>query len=180
MLVVMGLGLIVMLAISVRWLWHQRWRSASLARRLSVLMAGAASLVLLVLLGGGLQVLWHERPNQPATKADLQILERADALLADEAAWNRKDDKICDDDDRSHKWSLYCVIEAACREASVSCEHTQVASQEVRFAIEEAAPGAARFEGGRMTGFNNRPSTSFEDMKRVLRIARERVRARVQ
>lgn len=176
----MGLGLIVMLAVSFRWLWHQRWRSASLGRRLCIVMAGAASPVLLVLLAGGLQILWHERPNQAATKADLQILEKADALLADESAWNRKDDKICDEDDRSHKWSLYCVLEAACREASVSCEHTQVASQEVRFAIEEAAPGAAQFEGGRLTGFNNRPSTRFEDVKRVLRIARERVRARVQ
>ena len=33
---------------------------------------------------GGLELLWHERPNQPATAADLQIIERADALLADE------------------------------------------------------------------------------------------------
>ena len=180
MLVVMGLGLVVMLAVSLRWLWHQRWHGASLGRRLCIVMAGAACPVLLVLLAGGLEILWHERPNQGATKADLEILEKADALLADESTWNRTDDKICDEDDRSHRWSLYCVLEAACREASVSCEHTQVASQEVRFAIEEAAPGAAQFEEGRLTGFNNRRSTSFEDVKRVLRIARERVGARVE
>jgi hypothetical protein len=62
----------------------------------------------------------------------------------------------------------------------VSCEHTQVASQEVRFAIEEAAPGAAQFDEGRLTGFNNRPETRFEDVKRVLRLARQRVRARLE
>jgi hypothetical protein len=180
MLVAMGLGLGLLLAISSRWLWRQRWRSASLGRRLSIVSVGALSPVLLVLLAGGLQILWHERPNQPATAADLQILEKAEALLADESSWNRKDDRVCDEDDRSHRWSLYCVLEAACREASVSCEHTQVASQEVRFAIEEVAPGAAQFEEGRLTGFNNRPATRFEDVRRVLRMARERVRARVQ
>lgn len=180
MLVAMGVGLVLMLAVIFRWLWRQRWRGAGFGRRVCVVTAGAASGVLLVFLGGGLQILWHERPNQPATAADLQILEKADALLADESFWNRMDDKMCDEDDRSHKWSLYCVIEAACRLTSVSCEHTQVASQEVRFAIEEVAPGAAQFEEGRLTGFNNRPSTRFEDVKKVLRIARERVGARVQ
>jgi hypothetical protein len=180
MLVVMGLGLVIVLTATLRWLWGQRWRSANVGRRVCILITGALSAVLLVLLAGGLQILWHERPNQPATAADLQILEKADALLAAESFWNRKDDKICDDDDRSHKWSLYCAIEAACRDAAVSCEHTQVASQEVRFAIEEAVPGAGQFEEGRLSGFNNRPETRFEDVKRVLRLAREHVRARLE
>jgi len=180
MLVVMGLGLAILLTVALRWLWGQRWRSANVGRRVSILIAGALSAVLLVLLAGGLQILWHERPNQPATAADLQILERADALLAAESSWNRKDDKICADDDRAQKWSLYCAIEAACRDAALSCDHTQVASQEVRFAIEEAVPGAAQFEEGRLSGFNNRPETRFEDVKRVLRLARERVIARLK
>jgi hypothetical protein len=59
-----------------------------------------------------------------------------------------------------------------------TCEHTRVASQEVRFAIEDVAPGK-QFEG-RLMGFNNLPETRFEDIKRVLRLARERVRARLE
>lgn len=180
LLVAMGLGLVIMLTIGLRWLWRQQWRSASGGRRACIVIASAICPMLLVLLAGGLQLLWHERPNQPATAADLQILERADAMLTDESFWNRNDDKLCDDDDRSHKWSLYCVIEAACRDTAVSCEHTQVASQEVRFAIEDVAPGASLFEGGRLTGFNNLPETRFEDVKRVLRLARQRVRARLE
>ena len=176
----MGLGLAVLLALTIRWLLRQRWRRAGGGRRAAIVSACALSLVLLVFLEGGLEFLWHERPNQPATAGDLEILERADALLADESFWNRTDDKVCSDDDRSKKWSLYCALEAACRDAAVSCEHTQVASQEVRFAIEEVAPGAAMFEGGRLTGFNNRPETRFEDVKRVLRLARQRVGARVK
>ena len=179
LLVAMGLGLVSMLAITLRWLWRQRWRRASGGRRACILIAGAVCPMLLVLLAGGLQLLWHERRNQPVTTADLQILERADALLTDESSWNPKDDKRCDDDDRSHKWSLYCVIEAACRDAAVSCEHTQVASQEVRFAIEEVTRGRD-FEEGRLTGFNNLPETRFEDVKRVLRLARQSVRGRLE
>jgi hypothetical protein len=179
-IVAMGLGLVVSLALIFRWLWRQRWRSASAWRRTSIVSASTLSLVLLVFLEGGLELLWHERPNQPATAADVEILERADALLAGESFWNRKDDKVCGDDDRAKKWSLYCALEAACRDAAVSCEHTQVASQEVRFAIEEVVAGAAMFEGGRLTGFNNRPETRFEDVKTVLRLAQERVRARLK
>ena len=179
LLVAMGLGLVSMLAITLRWLWRQPWRGASGGRRACVLIAGVVCPMLLALLAGGLQLLWHERRNQPVTTADLQILERADALLTDESAWNREDDKRCDDDDRSHKWSLYCVIEAACRDAAVSCEHTQVASQEVRFAIEEVTRGRD-FEEGRLTGFNNLPETRFEDVKNVLRLARQSVRGRLE
>ena len=179
MLALMGLGLVVLLTITLRWLWRQRWGRAGVGRRACIVIGGAVSTALLVSLVGGLQVLWHERPNQPATAADLQVLDKADAMLAGESSWNRKDEKICGDDDRTHKWSLYCALEAACREAAVSCEHTQVASQEVRFAIEEVAPGAARFKEGRLTGFNNRASTRFEDVKNVLRLARQRVRARL-
>lgn len=178
LLLAIGLVLAVLLAVALRWLWRQRWRSATVGRRALILIASASCPVLLVFLAGGLQLLWHERRNQPATAADFQILERADALLKDESSWNRNDDKQCDDDDSSRRWSLYCAIEAACRDVVGTCEHTRVASQEVRFAIEEVAWGK-QFEG-RLMGFNNLPETRFEDIKRVLRLSRERVLARLE
>ena len=178
LLLALGLVLVGFLALALRWLLRQRWRSATFGRRSLILISGAACAALLVFLAGGLQLLWHERPNQPATVADGQILERADALLEDESSWNRHDDKQCDDDDSSHRWSLYCALEAACRDVVGACEHTRVASQEVRFAIEEVARGQ-QFEG-RLMGFNNLPETRFEDIKRVLRIARQRVETRLQ
>jgi hypothetical protein len=178
LLLAMGLVLAILLAVVVRWGWGQRWRSATVGRRVLMLVAGAACPVLLMLLAGGLQLLWYERPNQPVTTADLRILERADALLKDESAWNRNDDKQCKDDASSGKWSLYCAIEAACAEVVGTCEHTRAASQEVRFAIEEVARGKPL--EGRLMGFNNLPETRFEDIKLVLRLARERVRTRLE
>jgi hypothetical protein len=178
LLVAMGLALAILLALALRWLGRQRWRGATFGRRGLILVVGAARPVVSVFLVGGLQLLWHERPNQPVTMADLQILERADALLKDDLSWNRHDDKQCDDDDSTRRWSLYCAIEAACREVVGTCEHTRVASQEVRFAIEEVARGK-QLEG-RLMGFNNLPETRFEDIKHVLRLARERVRSRLE
>jgi hypothetical protein len=177
-LLAIGLALTILLTLALRWLGRQRWRAASTGRRGGIVVVGAACLGVSVVFVGGLQFLWHERPNQPVTVADLQILERADALLKDESSWNRHDDKQCDDDDRTRRWSLYCAIEAACREVVGSCEHTRVASQEVRFAIEEVTQGK-QFEG-RLMGFNNLPETRFEDIKHVLRLARERVRKRLE
>ena len=176
-LLAIGVALATLLTLALRWLGRQPWRGATFGRKGLILMVGAACLVVSVFLFGGLQLLWHERPNQPVTVADLRILERADALLKDDGSWNRDDDKQCEDDDRARRWSLYCAIEAACREVVGSCEHTRVASQEVRFAIEEVARGK-QFEG-RLMGFNNLPETRFEDVKHVLRLARERVRTRL-
>jgi hypothetical protein len=48
----------------------------------------------------------------------------------------------------------------------------------VRFVVEEVTHGR-QFEG-RLMGFNNLPETRFEDVKYVLRTARERVRKRLE
>ena len=56
-------------------------------------------------------------------------------------------------------------------------DHTRVALQEVRFAVEEASPGR-QFEG-RLMGFNNLPETRFADVKRAIRTATQRVAARL-
>ena len=140
---------------------------------LSVLVS---CLVILSLLVGGLELLWHERRNQPVTVEDLRILEKADALLKDESAWNPKDDRQCDDDKASGKWSLSCALDVACIEVIGHDDHTRAALQEVRFVVEEVTAGR-QFEG-RLMGFNNLPETRFEDIKRVLRLARDRVAAR--
>lgn len=172
----MGVVLAVSLGLAVRWLWRQRGRKATPARKALIVLVGASCLVILTLLTGGLQLLWHERRNQPVTPEDLRILERADAFLKDESAWNRDDDRLCDDDKATGKWSLSCALDVACIEVLGEYDHTRAALQEVRFVVEEVTAGR-QFEG-RLMGFNNLPDTRFEDVKHVLRVARERVAAR--
>ncbi len=134
-------------------------------------------LALVVLLEGGLELLWHERPHQPATAEDLRIIDRAGALLMAEASWNRNDDKNCEDDKAAQKWSLYCALETACIEVLGHYEHTRVALQEARFAVEAATE--AKPYAGRLMGFNNDPATRFADVKQVLKVARDRIQSRL-
>ena len=82
----------------------------------------------------------------------------------------------CDDDKASGEWSLSCALAVACIEVLGHYDHTRAALQEVRFVVEEVT-GGRQFEG-RLMGFNNLPETRFEDIKRVLRLARERVASR--
>ena len=174
----MGLLLASLLGLIVRWLWRQRGRQASTTRKALLLSAFMACALILWLLLGGLHFLWLERRGQPVTVEDLRILDRADAFLKDESAWNRKDDRQCDDDKASGRWSLSCALDVACTEELGHYDHTRAALQEVRFAVEEATHGR-QFEG-RLMGFNNLPETRFEDIKRVLHVARQRVQERLE
>ena len=81
-------------------------------------------------------------------------------------------------DQAGGRWSLSCALDVACIEVLGRYDHARAALQEVRFFVEEVTHGRS-FEG-RLMGFNNLPETRFEDVKAVLRIARERVRARLE
>jgi hypothetical protein len=174
----MGLVLAGLLGLAAHWLSRQRGRQSTPARTALTLSVLVSCFLMLWLLVGGLQLLWHERRNQPVTVDDLRILEKADAFLKDESAWNRSDDRQCDDDKASGRWSLSCALDVACIEVLGRYDHTRAALQEVRFVVEEVTAGR-QFEG-RLMGFNNLPETRFEDVKRVLRLGRERVAERLK
>jgi hypothetical protein len=116
-----------------------------------------------------------ESRNRPVTGDDLRILQRADQILASPAVWNRKDTRTCKPADRT--WSLFCALENASLDVLGAYRHREVALQEVRFAIEDATKGI-QFEH-RLMGYNNLASTRFEDIKAVLKVATDRVSARL-
>lgn len=118
----------------------------------------------------------YETRGLPVTHDDLRILQRADALLPDAASWNRHDDRSCPAGQPT--LSLFCALQAASVEVLGTYDHRRVALQEVRFAIEEVS-GGREFEH-RLMDFNNLPDTRFEDVKRVLAIARQRVVTRLR
>ncbi len=125
----------------------------------------------------------YESTDLPVSIEDLRTLERASALLANESAWNRNDDRICTDDEAMNKRSLFCALTRASAESYGShdsrrvADHRRVALQEVRFAVQEATRG--RDLEHRLMDFNNLPETRLADVQRVLARATERVRARL-
>jgi len=119
-----------------------------------------------------------ERRDQPVTKEDLLILERAAHLLETEAVWNRKDDRECEDDEASGKRSLFCALTKACIDVLGKYDHRRTALQEVRFAVEDATRGQD-FEH-RLRDFNNLPQTTLADVHRILQVATARVQSRLK
>lgn len=117
----------------------------------------------------------YELRDQPVSIEDLQILDRADQLLANETIWNRNDTRECPSG--ASTVSLYCALYAACTEIHGSYDHRRVALQEVRFSIETLS-GGREFEH-RLMDFNNLPETTFGDVKKVLALARARVASRL-
>jgi len=116
-----------------------------------------------------------ERRDQPVTEEDLRILQRADAILSSAAVWNRHDTRICKPEDRA--WSLFCAMEKASLDVLGEYRHREVALQEVRFAVEDVTKGV-EFEH-RMMDYNNLSSTSFEDIKKILKVSTQRVSDRL-
>ena len=118
-----------------------------------------------------------ERRDLPVEPEDFQILLRAEALLSTAVAWNRDDERVCVDDERRMRRSLFCALHQASLDVAGEYRHRRPALQEVRFAIEDAT-GGREFEH-RLRDFNNLPSTDFDTITRVLHSARRRVAERL-
>jgi hypothetical protein len=99
----------------------------------------------------------------PVTPADLKIVLRAREILSSPAVWNRADTRVCPPEAKT--FSLYCALEKATVEVSAEFAHRGAAMQEARFAIEALAPG--RDYEHRLMGYNNDPTTTFADIRKV-------------
>jgi len=112
----------------------------------------------------------------PVTRADLDIVRRARAIIAAPAQWNRADNRQCPAG--AKVFSLYCALEKATRDAGLNFEHRGAALQEVRFVIDEIS--AERDYDHRLMDYNNDPRTSFADMQQVLHIAEQLIDLRLR
>ena len=108
----------------------------------------------------------------PVTSLDLKIAQRARQILSSQSKWNRNDNRVCLKDAKT--FSLYCALETATEEVSGNFEHRGAAMQEARFVIEDVSPKGKDYDH-RLMGFNNDPSTSFQDIQNVLRLLEERI-----
>jgi hypothetical protein len=118
-----------------------------------------------------------DRPSFHFTKTDLEIVERANALLSAVSAWHQEEDWECEDDDTNQRWSLFCAVHRASRDVLGDFTRTAVLA-EVPYAIREVA--LDHQFGAVLRDFNNAPDTSFDDVKRVLGIVIDRVEARLE
>jgi len=114
----------------------------------------------------------------PAQKVDLDTLKMTEQLLAHPSNWHKNDDRKCEDDIKSNKWSLFCALKHASMELTGEYNHHNTAMQTVRFVIDDMIPDHG-FEHTLMD-FNNAPSTTRKDILNVLHMAKERISKELQ
>lgn len=111
---------------------------------------------------------WLDR-NKLVTDNDIQIIEATISSMSDSTNWLKKDDRICIPGDSQ---SLFCAIAFASKSIAENYDHRGVATQEVRFTIEELYPN--RWEKHPIKDFNNHRETTFEEVHLVLLVTLKR------
>jgi hypothetical protein len=111
----------------------------------------------------------------PPTQDDIRILQRASALLASPAVWNRQDNRECPPN--QSKLSMFCALIQATTEVSGGLHYRQPAMQAVREVLNEV--GKSRTKLHRLMDYNNHPETTLEDIHGLLRIAQERLQEKL-
>jgi len=111
-------------------------------------------------------------------KVDLETLEMTEQLLADATNWHKKDDRKCENDIESSRWSLFCALKYASIKKMGEYNHHNTAMQTVRFVIDDLIPDHG-FEHTLMD-YNNLLSTEHKDILSVVRIAKERIKKEIE
>lgn len=109
-----------------------------------------------------------------ASDLDDAILRNALGRSQEDFAWDRRDDRECEDDGLGAV-SLFCILAAAIEEEVGVYHHRQPALEVVRQVIRERWPD--RLSGHPVMDFNNHPDTTRDDLRGALEHALELVRS---
>ena len=99
----------------------------------------------------------------PPNDLDRQIIQRASALIASDAVWNRADNRKCPAGAKTV--SIYCADEQATIEVTGGFHHRRPALELVRVIIEERTKDKKYKH--RLMDYNNDPKTTLADVKRL-------------
>ncbi len=113
----------------------------------------------------------------PAAEVDIEIIEMAEELLADSSHWHKDDDRECEDDIESDRWSLFCALKHSSIVKMGEYNHHNTAMQTARFVIDDIVPdhGFAHT----LMDFNNAPSTKHGDILHVLELSKIRIKEKL-
>jgi hypothetical protein len=97
---------------------------------------------------------------------DIQIIKKANDILINESVWSKEDDRKCQDDIDSNKYSLFCALYKASIDIIGEYDHRKPALQQIRWIIDSQYK--ERLAGHRLMDFNNHINTNFDEIKGLL------------
>lgn len=110
------------------------------------------------------------------TQIDLDVLRKADDILADESKWNRKCERRYLKEDKT--WSLYTALQKASLDVTGKFDHRLPALEEVRKTVQDLT--ADKNYQHHLMDYNNDPDTKFADIKNVIKTTIKRVSDQVE
>jgi len=110
------------------------------------------------------------------TQNDVKIIHRASEILSKPSVWNKKDNRECPT--KAKKFSLYCALYNASVEVNGEFDHRLAALEEVRRTVEEFSKNK-NYEH-RLMDYNNDPTTSFNNIKKIFETTEKRLKAVLQ
>jgi hypothetical protein len=124
----------------------------------------------------GVRLTWDDGVEAPPSQTDLEIFEAARLLLPNEVAWDRADDRDCENDEGVI--SVYCALARATASVMGRYQHRQPAMQAVRRVIASEWP--ERVVDHRLMNFNNDARTTLTDVHHLFDLAAESLRGSIR
>lgn len=124
----------------------------------------------------GVRITWEDGVEAPPSETDLEIFEAARLLLPNEEAWDRADDRNCENDEGVI--SVYCALARATASVMGRYQHRQPAMQAVRRVIASEWP--ERVVDHRLMNFNNDARTTLADVHYLFDLAAESLRGSIR
>ena len=106
-----------------------------------------------------------------ASEIDLAVLQHTSSLLSSEETWNSDDDRICEDDISTGKYSIYCALQRSYLDLTGDFNHRAPALELVRQNI--SLLHANREYQHQLMEFNN--EQSFQEVKDLLFICEKKM-----
>lgn len=116
-------------------------------------------------------------PGKPSIfPADLEVAKRAMAILNAPSKWNRADTQNCPPN--AQTFSLFCAYQMAAIQVQGAFDNDGAAIQEAR-AIVDKAPNRSKYQS-RLRDYNNDPTVTFEDVRKLLLLVEQRLTKRLE
>ena len=122
---------------------------------------------------------WNEPTDGlelPASEIDLRILAKAREFLSGPSAWNRRDDRVCEDDADRKSWSLFCALYQASVTVAGEYLHARPVMTEARTALAKVTKGRP-FQHPIMD-YNNFESTTYADIATIFDLTEQQLQAK--